>query len=89
MLKADEMKGSGVDLSGYRLSEGLLEALKQAKPGSPERLRTVRLQSDRNEADLKVEGAALWRRSEPANAPELAAALAADISDWVQACAVS
>ena len=89
MIKADEMKGPQVDLAGYRLNEGLLSDLSAAKPASVEHIRTVRLQSDRNEADAKVEGPALWRRSEPANSPELAALTASDITEWVERCAAS
>ena len=35
-------------------------------------------------ADIKVEGAPLWRRAEPDNDPMLAALLAGDIVDWVR-----
>lgn len=87
MLKPGETRGPFVDLAGYRLSEGLLASLTDAKLETVGRIRTVRLHSDRNEADGKLEGAALWRRSEPANSPELAASSASDIDDWVTRCA--
>ncbi len=86
MLKPEELKSARVELAGYRLTDTLLAALQEAKPGEAERLRTVRLASDRAEADLKVEGPALWRRSEPANSPELAQLLAADIARWSDQC---
>ncbi len=89
MLKPEELKSARVELAGYRLTDTLFAALHEAKPMEAERLRTVRLASDRAEADLKVEGPALWRRSEPANSPELAELLAADIARWSDQCGAS
>ena len=88
MVKPDDLKSVSIDLAGYRLSEALFAALGEAKPAAAATLRTVRLASDRGEADLKVEGPALWRRSEPSNAPELAGLLASDIQSWSDRCAV-
>jgi pimeloyl-ACP methyl ester carboxylesterase len=73
---------------GYAPSEALLAGLASAEPPPGGRLRTVRLASDRADADLKLEGPPLWRRAEPQNSPELAAAMASDISDWMRTCAV-
>ena len=50
-------------------------------------VRVVRLDTDPAVADRKVEGAPLWRRSEPGNDPALAALLADDIADWIARCA--
>lgn len=73
---------------GYAPAEALLAGLASAEPPPGGRVRTVRLATDRAEADLKLEGAPLWRRAEPQNSPELAAAMASDIWDWMRACAV-
>jgi pimeloyl-ACP methyl ester carboxylesterase len=73
-------------LAGYKLGAALLDGLRAAEPMPVPRLRTVRLASDPGEADRKLEGSALWRRSEPANSPELAAAAAFDIEDWIARC---
>ena len=89
MLKAEEMKGPQVDLAGYRFSETLLGELSASKPMPVGPVRSVRLASDRNEADGKVEGPALWRRSEPSNSPELAAVISSDIREWCDRCAGS
>ena len=86
MLTPDEMKGSRLDLAGYTLSDTLLADLSTARIEQPARLRTVRLETDRGEADLKVQGPALWRRSEPGNSPELAELLALDIMEWGTRC---
>jgi hypothetical protein len=73
-------------LAGYPLAASLLEELKAKSPAPAERLRTVRLASDRGAADHKIEGPALWRRSEPGNSPELAMTLAADLASWLETC---
>jgi alpha-beta hydrolase superfamily lysophospholipase len=89
MLTPEELKSSRIDLAGYRLSDTLFAALTEAKVAAAARQRVVRLASDRAEAELKLEGPALWRRSEPANAPELASELADDLRSWCETCAAS
>jgi pimeloyl-ACP methyl ester carboxylesterase len=80
---------SGTPYAGYEPDTDLMESLSAAKPIMAEGVRTVRLASDRGDADLKVEGPALWRRSEPGNAPELALAIANDLEQWAERCAAS
>lgn len=77
----------GVEWAGYAPADALKADLEAAKPSALPRLRTVRLASDRGEADAKVEGPALWRRSEPGNSAELAEAIAADLQRWSSECA--
>jgi hypothetical protein len=69
---------------GYSPSPALLEPLASAEPPPGGRVRTVRLATDRAEADLKLEGPPLWRRAEPQDSPELAEAIASDISQWIR-----
>jgi pimeloyl-ACP methyl ester carboxylesterase len=69
---------------GYAPSQALLGPLAEAEPPAGARLRTVRLATDRAEADLKLEGPPLWRRAEPQNSTELAEAMASDISRWLR-----
>lgn len=73
---------------GYAPSPALVEPLASAEPPGGGRIRTVRLSTDRAEADLKLEGPPLWRRAEPQNSTELADAMALDISQWVRSCGV-
>jgi pimeloyl-ACP methyl ester carboxylesterase len=73
--------------AGYAPSEALLESVRAASPAGA--ARTARLASDRAEADLKVDGPSLWRRSEPQNSSELVEAIASDIVQWVVQCAAS
>ena len=73
--------------AGYAPSSALLDALRASSPTGE--ARTIRLASDRAEADLKVEGPPLWRRSEPQNSSELVEAVASDIIEWLRTCAVS
>ena len=77
---------AGVEWAGYAPSDALKAALDEAKPASVRTLRTVRLSTDRAEADAKVEGPALWRRSEPGSSAELADAIAADLQKWSGEC---
>jgi hypothetical protein len=77
---------SGTDYAGYRPDQELMESLSTAVPAPIANVRTVRLASDREEADLKIDGPALWRRSEPDNAPELALAIANDLEAWAARC---
>jgi pimeloyl-ACP methyl ester carboxylesterase len=73
--------------AGYAPSPSLLGSLREASPSGE--ARTIRLASDRAEADLKVEGPPLWRRSEPQNSSELSEAVASDIIEWLRTCAAS
>ena len=86
MLPAEALQGPIVELAGYQISDVLLGGLRDATLARPERLRTVRLESDRAEADLKVAAPALWRRSEPANDIEVAELIASDIKTWHSQC---
>ena len=76
----------GAANAGYSASEKLLGALAAAEPAALAPLRTVRLFSDRGGADAKLEGPALWRRSEPGMSDELAELCACDIDDWARQC---
>lgn len=71
---------------GYAPSQALLDALASAEPAEGGTVRTLRLSTDRGEADLKLEGPPLWRRAEPQNSSEMAEAMASDISQWVRSC---
>lgn len=71
---------------GYSPSEALLAELALAEPAAGGTVRTLRLATDRGEADLKIDGPPLWRRAEPQNSSELAEAMALDISQWIRTC---
>jgi hypothetical protein len=73
--------------AGYAPRTDLLDRLREASPTGA--ARTVRLASDRADADRKIDGPALWRRSEPQNSSELSEAIASDIMEWIGACAAS
>ncbi|HEX5185127.1 MAG TPA: hypothetical protein VFW19_18485 [Allosphingosinicella sp.] len=73
--------------AGYAPSAALLDSLRAATPTGGARI--VRLASDRAEADRKLDGPPLWRRSEPQNSSELMEAVASDIIEWIGRCAVS
>ncbi len=79
----------GADWAGYPASDALKAAVEAAQPGAGDPVRVARLATDPGEADVKLAGPALWRRSEPGTSAELARAMAADISEWSRACAGS
>ena len=80
---------AGVAWAGYAPAPALRAELESALPEPEVRLRTVRLASDRAEADAKIAGPALWRRSEPGFSRPLAEAAAADLAAWAKTCAGS
>ena len=73
--------------AGYSVSSSLAASLADASPVEVAPCRTGRLVSDRQPADAKVDGPALWRRSEPGISSELTRLVASDITTWVRACA--
>jgi pimeloyl-ACP methyl ester carboxylesterase len=73
---------------GYAPGAELVAALKGAAPAAGD-VRTARLASDPAPAEVRLDGPPLWRRSEPAGAPVLAAAIAADVAAWIRPCAAS
>ncbi|MGN7161327.1 hypothetical protein [Sphingomonas sp. SAFR-052] len=75
------------EVGGNRLSMTLLDELETATPATTQPLRTVRLGTDPGPADLRLDAAPLWRRSEPGDDPALADALADDLAAWSRACA--
>ena len=82
--------GGGAEWAGYHEARpDLREALAAATPADISPLRVVRLSTDAAAADAKLEGPALWRRSEPGHSAALAAALARDIGEWRRKCAGS
>jgi len=78
---------AGVEWAGYAPSDAMKAGLAGAAQKEVAKLRTVRLATDAQPADLKVDGPALWRRSEPGTSDTLADALAADLAEWSRACA--
>lgn len=78
---------AGVEWAGYAPSDALKAGLAGATAAEVSPLRTVRLATDAQGADLKVDGPALWRRSEPGTSDALAGALAADLARWSSLCA--
>ena len=77
----------GVEWAGYAPSPSLKDALAAAVAAPVAPLRTTRLATDRGEADAKIEGPALWRRSEPGTSAALADEIAADLGQWSRTCA--
>jgi pimeloyl-ACP methyl ester carboxylesterase len=87
LVSAKEQRSGLLELAGYPLSPEMLEPLRVADLADRPRLRVLRLASDPGEADHKLSGPALWRRSEPGNSIALATELAGDLDRWVRECA--
>ncbi len=80
---------AGVEWAGYPASPDVRGRLHDSRPFLQEPLRVVRLATDPGAADIKLQGPALWRRSEPGTSAELAEAMAGDIASWHATCAGS
>ena len=80
-------EGGPVTIAGNLLSRPLLRDLNAADCIREGVVRVVRLETDPAVADRKVEGAPLWRQSEPGDDPALAATLADDVAEWIARCA--
>ena len=75
------------EYAGNTLSREMLADLRHSTPYAGTRhLRSVRLESDPRDADVKYAASPLWRRSEPDNDIVLAQILAGDISNWIASC---
>ncbi len=81
-------RAGGALRGGYPIADSLWERLQAATAKPLQDGRTVRLASDAQPADAKFDGPALWRRSEPGTAPDLATALASDIREWAGRCGI-
>ena len=88
-LRRTQLAGDSGLYAGHRLSDAFLTDFEAATPASVAPLRVARLESDAGEADVKLPGSPLWRRAEPGEDGELAAAIAVDIADWTATCAAS
>lgn len=75
-----------VEIAGNRIATTLLEDLDAATPCDTHPRRIVRLGTDPEDADLRIDAAPLWRRAEPGDDPTLAEQLADDLAAWSRAC---
>jgi len=85
----DESSETLIFVNGQWVSRGLVDELSRLPLPDPSRLRTLRLATDRTEADRHVEASPLWRHAEPGEDPALAELLAEDILQWAVTCGIS
>ena len=76
-------------INGQLISRAFLDDMTRLPLPNPARLRTLRLATDRAEADHHVEASPLWRHAEPGEDPALAEQLAGDILNWAVTCGIS
>lgn len=87
-LRRAEIAGqSGAGFAGHALSEPMIEALAAARCAPHPEVRTVRLDTEAGEADVRFAASPPWRRAEPGDDPHLATGLAEDIAVWARQCA--
>jgi hypothetical protein len=73
-------------LAGNLIHHDLFSTLESAVPSTAGTIRTVRLEDEAGDADVRLSGTPLWRRAEPDHDPGLAAAAVADITEWMTTC---
>ena len=88
-LRRTQLAGESGLYAGHRLSDAFPAELETATVAPVAPLRVARLERDAGEADVKLPGTPLWRRAEPGEDAELAAAIAADLAEWTMTCAAS
>ncbi len=82
-----EESEEAITLAGNVLSRTLLAELATTEPAQHDSVRIARLTTDGADADVRLEGSPIWRRSEPGDDPALRASITADIIDWATKCA--
>jgi hypothetical protein len=74
-------------VAGNIVKTSFLDNLMRMAPVQPLSLRTIQLESHAAQADAKIPGQAVWRRSEPCDDPVLRAAIVDDLTHWIDQCA--
>ncbi|UVO53288.1 hypothetical protein [Sphingomonas sp. SUN039] len=91
-IKAGELEAAArtqpTALAGNLIHPDLFSALETAIPAADGTIRTVRLEDEAGDADVRLDGTPLWRRAEPDHDPALAAAAVTDIAQWMTSCGV-
>jgi len=89
-MKASDLEAGArvqpTTLAGSVIHQELFTALDAAVQSDQGTIRTVRLDDEAGDADARLSGTPLWRRAEPDHDPALAAAVVADICDWMTSC---
>lgn len=71
--------GEDAVLAGYAIPPEMLAEIERASPGA--------VAGPLHECKAQYQGAALWRRAEPGEDPDLVTAITDDLAQWVRSCA--
>jgi len=92
VLKAGDVEAAArteiTVLAGNRVDPALYTAVEGASASTAGTIRTLRLEDEAGDADARLAGNVLWRRAEPDHDPALAAAVVADIAEWMTSCGI-
>jgi hypothetical protein len=78
-----------ITLAGNQISKSLIDALQSTAPAPHSSLRIARLSTEAAEADVRLDGSPVWRRSEPGDDPLLRASITQDLISWAKSCAAA
>jgi len=73
-----------IELAGNQISPSMFAQLQEAGFQSENNVRTVRLESDSQSADIQLPGNPLWLRAEPDADPFLSQSIADELTKWVK-----
>lgn len=79
----EQAQTESIELAGNLISPEMFVQLQETDFKTSNLLRTARLESDSQSADIKLAGNPLWLRAEPDADPALSQSIAEDIANWV------
>lgn len=77
------LQTEAMELAGNIISPPMFAQLQDSVVKMPKILRTARLESDSQSADVRLNGNPLWLRAEPDADPSLSQSIANDLVNWI------
>ncbi len=79
-----KVQSEPIELAGNLISPNMFAQLQDADVQSRHSVRTARLESDSQSADVKLAGTPLWLRAEPDADRILSQSIADDLEEWIK-----